>query len=894
MTLCNDLFSYLEHQVFETDFGNWYLEKFDEFFNKHPIIKQYYNTIDADYYCYVNSFIKYVTNHKLHSFQIKNPLFEISDTYLETDITNTNKFYNSLQTAPDIYSYAIDFILDTSLMGTLAFNNLDIRPSTVINQFNKASPKNINELFDILEYNTNASKATIETIEKIIILTDSELNKIKKLKNSIHNIFYRNKKAKCAWIHKLAHYLVDNIILKIGDETIDCHISDWFEANSQLSETDGHIEGYYKMIGHRENLTTFDDSTKDACTITLPLVFYFNKHISLSLPLNASCNTNYKLDICLRNLTDVVYKEQFSEFVDVFDREKIINPKINKCYLMAEYIFLGKQERQIFITNCLEYLITELQYADKISITDSKLEPLYAVRSGKKYSYIAKNQLVSNHIDPGVSDAHDILLSKKNYIMSSTINKNGIQHSMFIDAVIKNTDEKIHKKKLQIENFMYHPTKYMIILIKPDIHVNTDLRINEKQYFYGEKQWDNYSLYSRYNLTKIHTAKKEHYKNLKTRINDLDDEYFGIQHILDILIERDDDVIIKQIRNAYLDYNGPLTYNVNLSKLREDIVRLGIKFPIFDEKILNFILHEIYGNSIKFAKKINHLTNSHNIYTYSDFINIVYNLDTELNFKTDTTIFNNIYDKYNDFAVNLFINSLNDFINLETLEYSFKNIVENFHNWILLNRSDDSLLIISDLILSKIRSYTPLEIELINKIKIKNVTFVDVINQLINEPNINTYPRFVSYSIIKNLASEMNTIRNELLESLNVDTINYQKHMEKNTEINPLVDGYLSFNDVPIMPENSSSVVWSEMESYKHFNRTPSTGINVKSWALDPLNFQPSGTANLSRISKFTSDIELDPMIGDKYPATYVAMCHSINMIRYLSGMCGRVWSRDR
>jgi hypothetical protein len=92
------------------------------------------------------------------------------------------------------------------------------------------------------------------------------------------------------------------------------------------------------------------------------------------------------------------------------------------------------------------------------------------------------------------------------------------------------------------------------------------------------------------------------------------------------------------------------------------------------------------------------------------------------------------------------------------------------------------------------------------------------------------------------------------------------------------------------MPENSDSLLWSEVESYKYLKHTPSTGINLHSWSLDPIDSQPRGSANLSKIDEFKGLFYVHPLISNKYPATIVTMIMNMNSVRYLSGMGAKTW----
>ena len=130
-----------------------------------------------------------------------------------------------------------------------------------------------------------------EITQKGLIVLKEWKKEISIFKNQLCNILYRNKKAKNAWIRKLAHFIVKEAVFKYNDEKGEHHISDWFECFHEISKDANKDIGYNKMIGNRDDLTIFDDKIKNSYTVTLPLIFYFNKNKVLSLPLNSSINT---------------------------------------------------------------------------------------------------------------------------------------------------------------------------------------------------------------------------------------------------------------------------------------------------------------------------------------------------------------------------------------------------------------------------------------------------------------------------------------------------------------------------------------------------------------------------------------------------------------------------
>ena len=382
------------------------------------------------------------------------------------------------------------------------------------------------------------------------------------------------------------------------------------------------------MIGHIDELTIFDDNIKNAYTITLPLIFYFNKHLVTSIPLNASINTKYEITVCLRNLEEVTYKEEFSSFVDpsLFNETcemKSYIPKMSNVHLMAEYIYLSIEERKIFASNYLEYLIDEIQFENNLNISDNNLLPVYKIQTQK-----AKSQ--SNYLDKNELDSvtyHSDLILRNDFIYSGYVDRTGILKNTMLYQPIRGVDPYIHKKRILVKNNFNHPSKLFMVLIKPNQHIDPSIRTDEKKYFFGERQWDNYGLYSYYDLSKIYRAKKTHFNVIKKRINDLEDKTFGFIYIInEILLDYTSDPnnksllthphfleSMQKIKDAYISYHGQIIYGTNYVKIKENLLSLKINFRIENLSIFIQLLSDIFS-SLKNFRSPNHMTPSSKVH----------------------------------------------------------------------------------------------------------------------------------------------------------------------------------------------------------------------------------------------------------------------------------------
>ena len=149
-------------------------------------------------------------------------------------------------------------------------------------------------------------------------------------------------------IAPLGYNYIDYIELYIGGQLIDKHTGEYLAIyHEQFSDSSKSI-GIANMVGIQNNT---NDSTKKL--ITLPLRFWFNNDVGLSLPLIALQYSDIKIDIKFNDKNKV---NKFSS-----SQPGVSGISINNIALLSEYIFLDKEERNMFSSKTHEYLITQLQ-----------------------------------------------------------------------------------------------------------------------------------------------------------------------------------------------------------------------------------------------------------------------------------------------------------------------------------------------------------------------------------------------------------------------------------------------------------------------------------------------------------------------------------------------------
>jgi hypothetical protein len=108
---------------------------------------------------------------------------------------------------------------------------------------------------------------------------------------------------------------------------------------------------------------------------------------------------------------------------------------------------------------------------------------------------------------------------------------------------------------------------------------------------------------------------------------------------------------------------------------------------------------------------------------------------------------------------------------------------------------------------------------------------------------------------------------------------------------NPVEVAKIQLNGQDRFSEREGSY-FDKVQPYQHHTRTPSTGINVYSFALKPEEHQPSGTCNFSRIDKATLNLTVSVnTVRNQNTAQVRIYAVNYNVLRVMSGMGGLAYS---
>ena len=869
----------------------------------------YLNLIPNSDYEFILDFFSYANQYDLSSKSIINPIIN--------NIVGRNKSDILVQLLDHIW----DCVMDINLTNFDGFG-FDLKPIQIINNFNLKHNINHN-IPSISAYIFERSEIinfVKDICHKSIVLIDIRRRELIKLQKQIYNILYRNKSAKSAWIRKLGHFIISDVTLYSNDQVIDTNPSDWFEIFHEVSKSDGQEYGYNKMIGNIDKLTNFDNLPKPAYTLVIPLIFYCNRNSTSSLPLSAGLNTIYKLNIKFRDLCELTYKEEFSEFVHKTKSNCAIIPTISNAYIMAEYIYLSAEERRIFVSGVQEYIMEELQTDISNNITDTDLNPVYKLGQSKKIVNIMSNRIKTavEYFDPKaiiyVTDnefnhiaTNCNLIDRSDLELMPCVDRTGAKKLRYIKNSI-DTDPKIHYKRFTHRYYFGNPSEFMAVIAKPMIHTNPSMRCDELNYFYGEHQWSNYGLYSFYDLSRIIKAKEEYCINLKHKLHLHTDPKFGFMNLINHVLKNNEleseseSESIQFIKDAYMNNSNPICDYTSILHLKKDLMKLNFDIWVWED-LLELIRNIYLDIQINIGIVINlpselDIMNAYKIKPTEKFIldklkfkaGLIYILN-KYEISNIGSIVHKIYNLYNEIKVNNLINLILKFVNVGVL--TTEKIIESFLNrYCLFDNAD--LYIIK--LLSNFHTddnrfkcftfepgsspdgHTPSSIS--------DIYFKNIIWQIMPNDNYKIIP----YDVVNRICSQLNSQLNSFINHNPIKLIDYKKNMILNPCVNPIAGGVLRFDNYVRNPVNSDQIYWSAIQPYLYMRHTPGPGINIFSWAIDPFQSQSTGSANLTKIDNFTADYDLHPLIGTNYPVQLCTFVQSINLFRCMSGLSGKAW----
>jgi len=166
------------------------------------------------------------------------------------------------------------------------------------------------------------------------------------------------------WTYGVGNAIVQKAEIEIGGQLIDRHYGEWMNIWTELSTPAGKRDGYDNMVGNAtSDVGQIGGLSSDAAAkkLYVPFQFWFNRNPGLALPLIALQYHEVKLNLELRQLTELLNGGTVSG-----------SPSLSGgCKLYVDYVYLDTDERRRFAQVSHEYLIEQVQFTGDETVESS-------------------------------------------------------------------------------------------------------------------------------------------------------------------------------------------------------------------------------------------------------------------------------------------------------------------------------------------------------------------------------------------------------------------------------------------------------------------------------------------------------------------------------------------
>jgi len=186
-------------------------------------------------------------------------------------------------------------------------------------------------------------------------------------KQNIYNSFLNGtyqENYEFGWVEELGHAIIDQLDVRIGNQTIDRHTGDWMILFNRLFKNQYQLKNYDILIGNVPQLFTFDANPKASYTLLIPLQFWFCRHNGLALPLVALRYHDILFTLKYKDLSRLAFVENDPALLDMANIQVKYGINIVSAQLFVDYVYLDSDERRRFAQSTHEYLIEIVQFLE--------------------------------------------------------------------------------------------------------------------------------------------------------------------------------------------------------------------------------------------------------------------------------------------------------------------------------------------------------------------------------------------------------------------------------------------------------------------------------------------------------------------------------------------------
>jgi len=327
-----------------------------------------------------NSFITFFNlNKNLSKQKLLTIASEATDEhYIIVDITGKDLSTNEITIDQDdikkndtnILYYSLNY-LDKYIIPSGNHTRIAIKKSALTDE-NFTGDLTIN----LLENSNGYTKNSTEYIKFPDFSNDDGVTNIKFIQNNFYD--YNNSNIKLEidrllttdkpnfnWVKELGFRIIESVSISIGDQEIETHSSELLSHISRIHTPYEQLRGLNTMIGNiPEMYTSSSNNERLVNSLFIPFKFWFCKHVGNGLPLISLLHTDVNLKIKLRNIDEVLIKDDGAIFTKI--------PKI-ETKLIGNFIYLDEEERSLVAKSRLEFLIERYLYSGTKIISKNNL-----------------------------------------------------------------------------------------------------------------------------------------------------------------------------------------------------------------------------------------------------------------------------------------------------------------------------------------------------------------------------------------------------------------------------------------------------------------------------------------------------------------------------------------
>ena len=208
-----------------------------------------------------------------------------------------------------------------------------------------------------------------------------------------------------SYTNSIGHALIQEIALEVGEQEIDKQTGEWMEIWTQLITPPGQKDALNEMIGRFEQYmppNLIPGPNSEGIRLLIPLQFYFCKNPGLYMPLLALQYHPIRINITLRPLQQLFWKEpplDQTTWKPACQISVDCTSQITNMMLWGEYVYLDVEERRTFVSATHEYLIEQVQYTPPYAVGSKQTSATVSVEFNhpiKEFMFVIQRDEMEN------------------------------------------------------------------------------------------------------------------------------------------------------------------------------------------------------------------------------------------------------------------------------------------------------------------------------------------------------------------------------------------------------------------------------------------------------------------------------------------------------------------